>query len=55
MGGELSSEVEFTMAGMKFEYDESGSTFFYFLTSFLGLVLVPCTFYFWPASEAEGK
>lgn len=41
------------MAGMKFEYDESGSTFFYFLTSFLGLVLLPCTFYFWPAVEGE--
>ncbi|XP_045583625.1 translocation protein SEC63 homolog isoform X1 [Procambarus clarkii] len=41
------------MAGMKFEYDESGSTFFYFLTSFLGLALLPCTFYFWPAVEGE--
>ncbi|XP_027216422.1 translocation protein SEC63 homolog isoform X1 [Penaeus vannamei] len=43
------------MAGQKFEYDESGSTFFYFLTCFLGLILVPCTFYFWPAGESEGK
>lgn len=43
------------MAGMKFEYDESGSTFFYFLTSFLGLVLLPCTFYFWPDGNKEGK
>lgn len=43
------------MAGQKFEYDESGSTFFYFLTCFLGLILVPCTFYFWPAGEVEGK
>ncbi|KAL7639786.1 UNVERIFIED_CONTAM: hypothetical protein RMT77_009196 [Armadillidium vulgare] len=37
------------MAGQKFQYDESGSTFLYFLISFLGLVLVPCTFIFWPA------
>ncbi|XP_037785424.1 translocation protein SEC63 homolog isoform X1 [Penaeus monodon] len=43
------------MTGQKFEYDESGSTFFYFLTCFLGLILVPCTFYFWPAGESEGK
>ncbi|XP_071549414.1 translocation protein SEC63 homolog isoform X2 [Panulirus ornatus] len=41
------------MTGMKFEYDESGSTFFYFLTSFLGLLLLPCTFYFWPADKIE--
>lgn len=41
------------MAGQKFEYDESGSTFFYFLTSFLGLVLLPCTFYFWPDGAKE--
>lgn len=43
------------MAGQKFEYDESGSTFLYFLISFLGLVLVPCTFYFWPAEAIQGK
>lgn len=43
------------MAGQKFEYDESGSTFFYFLTSFLGLVLLPCTFYFWPDGAKEGR
>ncbi|XP_077285756.1 translocation protein Sec63 isoform X2 [Arctopsyche grandis] len=36
------------MAGQKFEYDESGATFFYFLLSFLALVLVPATFYYWP-------
>ena len=43
------------MAGQKFEYDESGSTFLYFLISFLGLVLVPSTFYFWPTEVKEGK
>ncbi|XP_018024714.1 translocation protein SEC63 homolog isoform X2 [Hyalella azteca] len=41
------------MAGQKFEYDESGSTFFYFLISVLGLILVPCTFYFFPADAVE--
>ncbi|MCL4123746.1 UNVERIFIED_CONTAM: hypothetical protein GTU68_058152 [Idotea baltica] len=41
------------MAGQKFEYDESGSTFLYFLISFLGLVLVPCTLYFWPNDTAQ--
>ncbi|XP_064081313.1 translocation protein SEC63 homolog isoform X1 [Macrobrachium nipponense] len=41
------------MGGQKFQYDESGSTFFYFLTSFLALVLIPCTYYFWPAAVNE--
>jgi len=36
------------MAGQKFEYDESGSTFLYFVLSFLALILFPCTYYFWP-------
>ena len=43
------------MAGQKFEYDESGSTFFYFLISVLGLILVPCTFYCFPADVIEGE
>lgn len=51
----FSSDLDTEMTGQKFEYDESGSTFFYFLTCFLGLILVPCTFYFWPAGESEGK
>lgn len=33
------------MGGQKFQYDESGSTFVYFLLSFLALILVPCTYY----------
>ncbi|KAL1438793.1 hypothetical protein MTO96_047721 [Rhipicephalus appendiculatus] len=39
------------MAGAKFQYDESGGTFFYFLLSFLALVVIPCTYYFWPKDE----
>lgn len=42
------------MGGQKFEYDESGSTFFYFVLSFLGLILIPCTFYYWPRKKREG-
>lgn len=43
------------MGGQKFEYDESGSTFFYFVLSFLALILVPATFYYWPRKKKEGK
>ena len=43
------------MAGQKFQYDESGSTFFYFILSFLALILIPATVYFWPKKKAEGK
>ncbi|KAH8024906.1 hypothetical protein HPB51_002314 [Rhipicephalus microplus] len=39
------------MAGAKFQYDESGGTFFYFLLSFLAPVVIPCTYYFWPKDE----
>jgi translocation protein SEC63 len=41
--------------GQKFQYDESGSTFFYFILSFLALILVPATIYFWPRKKkSEG-
>lgn len=43
------------MAGQKFQYDESGSTFFYFILSFLALILIPATIYFWPKKKTEGK
>ena len=43
------------MAGSKFQYDESGGTFFYFLLSFLALVVVPCTYYFWPKDQRQGE
>lgn len=43
------------MAGAKFQYDESGGTFFYFLLSFLALVVLPSTYYFWPKQEKKGE
>lgn len=43
------------MGGQKFEYDESGATYFYFVLSFLALVLVPATFYYWPRKRKEGN
>ena len=36
-----------TMA-MQFEYDETGSTFYYFMLAFLLIVFVPLTYYIWP-------
>lgn len=43
------------MAGQKFQYDESGGTFFYFLLSFLALILIPTTLYYWPRKKKEGE
>lgn len=45
------------MSKAKFTYDESGATFFYFLLSFLALILVPSTYYLWPneLQEDQGK
>ncbi|KAL1491436.1 hypothetical protein ABEB36_012035 [Hypothenemus hampei] len=37
--------------GQKFQYDESGGTFFYFLLSFLALVLIPVTIFYWPRKK----
>ncbi|CAF0726255.1 unnamed protein product [Didymodactylos carnosus] len=39
------------MAGMKFEYDENGGKFYYFLLSFYALVLIPTTYWLWPKQE----
>lgn len=39
------------MAGQQFQYDDSGNTFFYFLTSFVGLIVIPATYYFWPRDQ----
>uniref|UniRef100_V9IM93 Translocation protein SEC63 n=1 Tax=Apis cerana TaxID=7461 RepID=V9IM93_APICE len=36
------------MSGQKFQYDESGGMFFYFLLSFSALLQIPVTYYFWP-------
>ncbi|KAJ1528471.1 hypothetical protein ONE63_006881 [Megalurothrips usitatus] len=41
------------MGGQKFQYDESGGTFFYFVLSFLALLLIPSTFYCWPRKRKE--
>jgi len=39
------------MAGAQFEYDEKGTTFYYFLISFYGIVLVPVTYYVWKVTK----
>ncbi|OCT80399.1 hypothetical protein XELAEV_18027209mg [Xenopus laevis] len=39
------------MAGQQFQYDDSGNTFFYFLTSFVGLIVIPATYYLWPQDK----
>lgn len=39
------------MPKANFQYDESGNTFYYFLLTFLGIILFPSTYYFWPAEE----
>lgn len=41
------------MSKAKFTYDESGATSFYFVLSFLALVLVPATYYLWPQETQE--
>ena len=43
------------MAGMQFEYDEEGGTFYYFLLSFWSLVLIPATYYLWPRKKTKGN
>lgn len=43
------------MAGAQFEYDEKGTTFYYFLLSFFGIVLVPLTYYVWKVTKLPGK
>lgn len=43
------------MSKAKFTYDESGATFFYFVLSFLALILVPSTYYLWPNEVQEDE
>lgn len=43
------------MAGQKFEYDETGKSFLYFILSFLALILIPSSFYLWPKKQSKGK
>ena len=40
--------TDLEMAGAQLEYDESGSTFYYFLISFYGIILLPITYFLWP-------
>ena len=42
------------MARAQLEYDESGSTFYYFLISFYGIILLPITYFLWPRKD-DGK
>jgi len=43
------------MAGQKFEYDESGSTFYYFLLCFLGLVLGPASYVYFIKDDKKDE
>ncbi|XP_031550222.1 translocation protein SEC63 homolog [Actinia tenebrosa] len=43
------------MAGAKFEYDDKGTTFYYFVISFYGLILVPLTYYIWFFTKVEDQ
>ena len=43
------------MAGMNFQYDETGSTFYYFLVSFYALALIPFTFWVLRRKGDTGK
>lgn len=40
---------------MKFQYDEQGDSFVYFVLAFLLLILVPSTYVFWPRADNKGK
>jgi len=42
--------------GMQFEYDEKGTTFYYFVLSFFAIFLIPITYYLFPdEKKPEGK
>lgn len=38
---------------MKFEYDENGAKFVYFILSFYAMVIIPATFYLWPRKQVK--
>lgn len=40
---------------MQFEYDDKGTTFYYFLLSFFAMVLIPATYFLWPDEKAQSK
>lgn len=39
----------------RLEYDEQGYTFYYFLISFYGLILLPATYFLWPYKKKGTK
>lgn len=41
------------MGKYNFQYDETGNTYYYVFLTFLGLVLIPATSYFWPNRESD--
>ncbi|TRY64193.1 hypothetical protein TCAL_10812 [Tigriopus californicus] len=41
------------MGKTNFQYDETGNTYYYVFLTFLGFVLFPSTYYFWPKTEQE--
>ena len=43
------------MGKTNFQYDESGTTFYYVLLTFLGFILIPSTYYFWPEVNTKKK
>lgn len=40
---------------MQFEYDDKGTTFYYFLLSFFAMVLLPATYFIWPDKSSQNK
>jgi len=52
---EIFFSSETNMAGAQFEYDEKGTTFYYFLISFFGIVLAPVTYYVLKITKLPGK
>ena len=40
---------------MKFEYDENGAKFVYFVLSFYAMIIIPLTYYLWPKKEVKSK
>ncbi|KAI9028603.1 Sec63 Brl domain-containing protein [Hyaloraphidium curvatum] len=43
------------MSGAKYEYDNNGLYFYYFVSSVLSLLLVPWTYYVWTAEDRAAK
>ena len=41
--------------GMKFEYDEKGTTFYYFVLSFCAIFLIPTTYYLFSDDKEKEK